>query len=164
MNSADTIFLGIDAMAHQGREPEIFTGWKNVIISLKDASKRFPFEIWLNPNTTREVNISKLKQAGLKSAVTGIESASEETRKKVYLRTESTEDTIKADRILSKYGIRKTYDFIIDHPWECQTELHDTFEFALNMKKPFELNMHSLVLLPGTELAKRAIRENLSTE
>ncbi|MBA7649545.1 hypothetical protein ES703_57342 [subsurface metagenome] len=32
------------------------------------------------------------------------------------------------------------------------------------LKKPFSLNMHSLILLPGTELAHRAIQEGLSTE
>jgi radical SAM superfamily enzyme YgiQ (UPF0313 family) len=123
-----------------------------------------PFRIWLNPDTTKESNISLLQSAGLQSATIGIESASDKTRKKIFLRTENKNDIFQADRALSKYKIRKIYDFILDHPWESHTELEETFNLVAQLKKPFRLNMHSLILLPGTDLARRAIQEGLSNE
>ncbi len=118
-----------------------------------------PFGIWLNPNTTIESNIALLKPAGLKEVVIGVESASDQTRKNVYLRSETRQDILDADQALSKYDVRKVYDLILDHPWENQEELRDTFNLAMQLKKPYELNMHSLVLLPRTHLARRAIQE-----
>jgi radical SAM superfamily enzyme YgiQ (UPF0313 family) len=123
-----------------------------------------PFRIWLNPDTTTEKNIAMLKAAGLQSAVVGIESASDRTRRQVFQRTESRDDILQADRILSKYRVCRMYDFILDHPWENEEELKETFDLVTELKMPFLLNMHSLILLPGTKLARRAIREGLSSE
>ncbi len=118
-----------------------------------------PFGIWLNPNTTFERNIALLKTAGLKQVVIGIESASDQTRKNVYLRSETRQDILNADQVLTQHGVRKVYDLILDHPWESPKELPDTFDLAMQLKKPYEFNMHSLVLLPYTTLADRAIQE-----
>ena len=123
-----------------------------------------PFRIWLNPDTTKESNIAMLRSAGLQSATVGIESASEETRRKVFLRCETTEEILQADTVLSEHSVIKTYDFILDHPWQCPDEWEGTFDLITKLKRPFLLNMHGLILLPGTELALRAIREGVSCE
>jgi len=123
-----------------------------------------PFHIWAHPNTINDRLMGALKSAGLKSVISGVESASDRTRKEIFLRPESREDILKADRVLSKQGIEKTYDFITDHPWENQTELEDTFELLTKLKRPFKINMHNLFLFPNTELAKRTIKEGRMTE
>jgi radical SAM superfamily enzyme YgiQ (UPF0313 family) len=120
-----------------------------------------PFEIWVNPNTIKEQNIELLRSAGLQKAIVGIESASDITRKEVFLRTETRDAILNADGILSRHGISKHYDIIIDHPWESETELQETCELFTDLQRPFTLNMHSCILLPGTRLAERAIQEGL---
>ncbi|MFC1709937.1 B12-binding domain-containing radical SAM protein [Candidatus Omnitrophota bacterium] len=123
-----------------------------------------PFYIWLHPKMIKEEKIMLLKSAGLWGVILGIESASEETRKNVYGRGETQEDILKADRLFSKYKVNKTYDFIIDHPWESATELRDTFDLLIQINRPLRINMHSLVILPNTKLEKRAIKEGLLKE
>lgn len=123
-----------------------------------------PFHIWAHPKTVKESNMAALASAGLKGVILGIESACEETRKKVFLRPESNEDIVKVDAILHKYGVQRGYDLIVDHQWESPTELADTFGLLSRLKNPFKVNMHSLVLFPETQLAKRAIREGLARD
>jgi radical SAM superfamily enzyme YgiQ (UPF0313 family) len=138
--------------------------WVAEFAQLYKTRVGLPFHVWLKPNMTKDENIHWLKTAGLKNAVIGVQSASDETRRLVFGRTETTEDILRADAILSKYGIGKTYDFIIDHFWESSDELETTFHLLCRLRKPFYLNMHSLILLPQTELARRAVREGRLTE
>jgi radical SAM superfamily enzyme YgiQ (UPF0313 family) len=123
-----------------------------------------PFHIWAHPKTVKETNIAALASAGLRGTIMGIESACEETRKKVFLRPESNDEIVKVDEILHKYGVDRAYDLIVDHHWESATELADSFELLSRLKNPFKVNMHSLVLFPETQLAKRAIREGLARD
>jgi radical SAM superfamily enzyme YgiQ (UPF0313 family) len=123
-----------------------------------------PFHIWMHPKTVKESNVAVLASAGLKGAILGIESACEETRKKVFLRPESNEEIVKVDAILHKHGVDRGYDLIVDHNWESPHELPDTFALLSRLKNPFKVNMHSLVLFPETQLAKRAIREGLAKD
>jgi radical SAM superfamily enzyme YgiQ (UPF0313 family) len=123
-----------------------------------------PFHIWAHPKTVKETNVAALASAGLKGAILGIESACEETRKKVFLRPESNEEIVKVDAILHRYGVDRGYDLIVDHHWESPTELADTYALLSRLKNPFKVNMHSLVLFPETQLAKRAIREGLARD
>jgi len=123
-----------------------------------------PFLIWLHPQVVKEENIALLKSAGLVAAVTGVESACEKTRKEVFLRTEKDESILETDRVLTKYGVEKTYDFLFDHPWESDNELPATLELLIKMHRPFNLNLHSLAIMPQTGLAKRAEKEGISTE
>ncbi len=139
-------------------------GWVREFSEKYKQRINLPFDIWLNPDTTNEENIALLKISGLRRATIGIESASEETRTKIFLRTESKTDIINADNILSKHRVEKVYDLILDHPWESQTEFQETFSFAQSIIRPYKLNMHSLILFPCTNLSQRAINENISSE
>ena len=123
-----------------------------------------PFHIWAHPKTVKEANVANLAAAGLKGVIMGVESACEETRKKVFLRPESNEEIVKVDEILHRHGVERAYDLIVDHHWESPTELPDSFALLSRLKNPFKVNMHSLVLFPETQLAKRAIREGLAKD
>ena len=123
-----------------------------------------PFHIWMHPKTVKESNVAALSAAGLKGAILGIESACEETRKKVFLRPESNDEIAKVDEILHRHGVDRGYDLIVDHLWESPTELQDTFNLLSRLNNPFKVNMHSLILFPETQLAKRAIREGLARD
>ncbi len=140
------------------------TSWIAEFAQLYKERVALPFRIWLKPNVTKDENVRWLRSAGLESVVLGVQSAHDETRREVFERTETTEDILRTDAILSKYGVGKTYDFILDHPWESPDELEALFELGCRLKKPYYLNMHSMVLLPETELARRAVREGRLTQ
>jgi radical SAM superfamily enzyme YgiQ (UPF0313 family) len=121
-----------------------------------------PFRIWINPNSMTKEGVLLLKKAGLSLAMMGIQSALDATRKSVFCRVETRERILDNDRFLSENGIQKQYDFIIDHPWEDAHELQGMFDLILECKKPiYSINMHSLMLFPGTDLEERAVREGV---
>jgi radical SAM superfamily enzyme YgiQ (UPF0313 family) len=120
-----------------------------------------PFRIWFHPNTLKEKQIESLAAAGLRWAKVGIQSASDQTRRQVFGRRESREAILETDRTLARHGVQRSYDFILDHPWEDEEELQHTHELLMKFERPFSIGMHSLVLLPRTRLAERAIEEGL---
>ena len=123
-----------------------------------------PFHIWAHPKTVREGNVKALTAAGLKGAILGIESACEETRKRVFLRPESNAEIVAVDSLFAGQGVTRAYDLIVDHPWESRTELQDTFDLLSRLQNPFRVNMHSLILFPETSLARRAIKDGLARD
>lgn len=137
------------------------TSWVAEFAQQYKRNINLPFNAWFNPKTIFEENIRLLADAGLKTAIMGIDSASSSTRNEVFLRNETNEDIANADAIFSKMKLSKQYDFMINHPWECSSELRDLFHMALDFKPPFTLNMHDLIILPGTNLAERAVREGI---
>jgi anaerobic magnesium-protoporphyrin IX monomethyl ester cyclase len=121
-----------------------------------------PFHIWAHPKTVKERNVDLLADAGLAGVIMGIESASETTRRTVFHRPETNEEIARVDSFYGRYpAVQRTYDLILDHPWESPTEMEETFGLMVRLKSPFKVNLHSLVLFPETSLAKRAIREGL---
>ncbi|MBF0318648.1 MAG: B12-binding domain-containing radical SAM protein [Nitrospirae bacterium] len=123
-----------------------------------------PFTIWIHPLKIKDENIALLKDAGLVKAMAGVESASFKTRREAFHRGETNQNIIDAIAILQKYGLKITVDMILDHPWESTSELKETFELVMALPRPFTVAMHSMTLLPNTELAKRAVREGFTTE
>jgi radical SAM superfamily enzyme YgiQ (UPF0313 family) len=142
---------------------EIFpfnTAWVEEFAGKYKKNFGLPFTVYFHPATTRKANVDLLVEAGLCRVMVGVQSASETTRRDVFQRPETNEQIYAAHEGFSSHGeLRIAYDFLIDHPWESPTELEDLLDFVLKLKRPFELNMHSLILFPTTELAKRAVKE-----
>lgn len=141
------------------------TGWVEEFAAAYRAEIGRPMFFWAHPHTVRERNIQALSRAAPELSVyVGIESGSARTRSDVFLRNETDERICEADRVLSLPNIRKTYDFILEHPWESPTELEETFRLLLKMRRPFQVNMHNLFIFPRTALAERAMNEGRATE
>jgi anaerobic magnesium-protoporphyrin IX monomethyl ester cyclase len=141
------------------------TGWVAEFAAAYRAEIGRPIFFWAHPHTVRERNIEALSRAAPELSVyVGIESGSVKTRSDVFLRNETDERICEADRVLSLPNIRKTYDFILEHPWESSTELEETFRLLLKMRRPFQVNLHNLFIFPRTALAERAMREDRATE
>ncbi len=124
---------------------------------------RLPFEIWGHPLKTQEHIISKLVDAGLYKVVMGIQSGSPSIRKEVFHRTETQEDILNAARILSSQRVPQiSYDFMLRHPFEKEEDIRMTYELCAKLARPFELQLHGLSFLPGTDIIKIARRKGIS--
>lgn len=124
---------------------------------------RLPFEIWGHPLKTQEHIISKLVDAGLYKVVMGIQSGSPSIRKEIFHRTETQEDILNAARILSRQKVPQiSYDFMLRHPFEKEEDIRMTYELCAKLPRPFELQLHGLSFLPGTDIIKIAKRNNIS--
>ena len=121
-----------------------------------------PFEIWGHPLRCDDHLIAKLKMAGLYKVVMGIQSGSPYIRKEVFNRPEKQEEIIAASRVLAKYKVPQViYDFMLRHPFETHATLRETYDLCLQLALPFELQMHGLNFLPGTDIVQKAIDQNL---
>jgi len=144
---------------------EIFPQDKNWIDEFVVQYKQeidLPFSIWTHPLKINKELIDKLVHAGLYKAVMGIQSGSLRIRRNIFHRVETQEDIIKASRILSECKVpRIVYDFMLRHPFETREDIIQSFELCKRLYKPFELQLHGLNFLPGTDIIGLAIKSGV---
>lgn len=147
---------------------EIFSDDPKWIDEFKVRYKKdigIPFKIWGHPLKINKYTIDALVKAGLYQIVVGIQSGSLRVRKDVFNRTESQEEIIESSKILSDAGVpRVIYDFMLQHPFENTEDLIDTYNLCIQLKHPFELQIHGLNFLPGTDIADKAVKEGFFTK
>lgn len=147
---------------------EIFSnedGWIEEFNKKYKKNINIPFKVWGHPLKIDENTINYLVDAGLYQIVVGIQSGSAKLRKDVFRRNESQNDIINSSRILSKCNVPKViYDFMLQHPFESLEDLKETYKLCLQLEPPFELQIHGLNFLPGTDIVDMAIEANLLSE
>ncbi|NMB96589.1 MAG: B12-binding domain-containing radical SAM protein [Clostridiaceae bacterium] len=141
---------------------EIFPQDKNWIDEFAFQYKKeinLPFGIWAHPLKTDRELTERLVHAGLHKVVMGIQSGSPRIRRDIFHRIETQEDIIKASKILSECKVpRVVYDFMLRHPFETREDIIQSFELCTKLYKPFELQLHGLNFLPGTDIVDLAIK------
>ncbi|TAN59966.1 radical SAM protein, partial [bacterium] len=120
-----------------------------------------PFAALFYPNMVTEETVRMLKDAGLTHGRVGLQSGSERIRKDLYKRNHSNDKTVELTNIFHRVGIRLTFDIIVNNPYETEVDLRETLRFYLQIPKPFELNMHSLVYFPKTDLTNMALKDGI---
>jgi hypothetical protein len=122
-----------------------------------------PFEIWGHPLKINDYSIAKLVDVGLYKVVVGIQSGSPAIRKEIFHRTEKQEDILEVSRILSRQKVPQViYDFMLRHPFENEDDIKQTYELCTNLTRPFELQLHGLSFLPGTDIIHIAINKGIA--
>lgn len=122
-----------------------------------------PFEIWGHPLKINDYSLSKLVGAGLYKVVMGIQSGSPTIRKEIFHRIETQEDILEASEILSRQKVPQViFDFMLRHPFETEEDIKQTYELCTKLKKPFELQLHGLSFLPGTDIIDIAIARGIA--
>jgi radical SAM superfamily enzyme YgiQ (UPF0313 family) len=140
-------------------------GWVEEFAAEYKKHIRLPFAIWSHPQMVSADMLQKLVGAGLREVTTGIQSGSEHIRRDVFHRYEKQEDIIRAAKILRESGVRWiSYDFMLQHPFESDEDLMETFEILNHFQTPFELQLHGLNFLPGTDIVPLAVEKGVLTE
>lgn len=126
-----------------------------------------PFSFIFSPITYKKSKIKILLATNLVSRIgMGIQSGSEKIRK-LYQRPESRHQIMRVVNELAelrkRYSFSISYDFIIDCPWEDDSDRLDTLRLISQIPKPFTINLASLIFYPGTKLYDLAIEENYLT-
>jgi anaerobic magnesium-protoporphyrin IX monomethyl ester cyclase len=143
---------------------EIFAtdiSWVSKFASLYKKHVNLPFGCCGHPNLIDIEIFSLLKEAGLSSVSIGMQSGSDRMLKEVYHRHTPKERIARSHSILSKLKLVKSYDIMLDNPYDSTVDLRETFRFLLSLKKPFILHTFSYVYLPKTALTERALKDNL---
>ena len=123
-----------------------------------------PFLINLNPNLSDKNNIKLLKTAGLRDVIVGIQSGSEEIRKKVYNRLETNEKILELAKILKNNSLMADYDLIVDNPLEKKENKQQTLSLTLKLPRPFNIHLYSLMYFPNTCLTNNFLEDKIISQ
>lgn len=121
------------------------------------------FGVLIHPRTVTQERMDMLIKAGLIGVQMGLQSGSDRTNRDIYLRSEPVSEFVRAASILDRFMDRlivRTYDVIVDNPFENDKDREQTVRVLSYLNKPFHLDLFSLTLFPGTSLYERALAEN----
>jgi len=123
-----------------------------------------PFAALFSPSALKEDTVDKMAAAGLSHGRIGVQSGDQGQRLSLYDRHETNDEIIKVVKQFHRNKVRFTFDSIVNNPYETQEVLKESLRFFMEIPKPYEMNMHSLVYFPKTNLTKKAIADGWITD
>ncbi len=122
-----------------------------------------PFMIRATPATIKDEVIGPLKEAGLAVLQTGIQSGSERIHRSIFHRSFDRGAVFKAAEVMSRYGVKPVYDFIIENDFETDEDRDQTMELMLELPRPYEVNLFVLTVFPKTDLEAMYKERNMTS-
>lgn len=128
---------------------------------------------WETPNGVRAdyLNLDllkKMKKAGCQSVFVGVESGDQYVLDNIIDKSLKLVDVVEFAKNCKKIGLKTGAFYIIGFPGEKKENMMNTVEFALRLKRKYDVGMHLLFATPsyGTRLYEECkrnkyIRENL---
>jgi radical SAM superfamily enzyme YgiQ (UPF0313 family) len=138
--------------------------WLDDFLKEYKEKVNLPFSLCLHPNVVNEEVVGKLKYYGLEKVGIGIQSGSQRVRYEVFNRHVSDERILEVARIFKKFNLMATYDIILDNPYETEADMEDSINLLLKIKRPYNLNVFSLVNFPSTVLTERMIKDGINPD
>jgi anaerobic magnesium-protoporphyrin IX monomethyl ester cyclase len=139
----DSFFMGSDE-------------WIDEFVTRYKAEVDLPFVCRLIPAYTTEDRLAKLADAGLIHVEVGLQTGSRRMAHDVYQRFQENENFLEVDELLTKYGVTKTYDTLVDNAYETVEDILATIDVISVLQRPFYIGAYSLTPFPGTEYYERA--------
>jgi len=117
---------------------------------LEERGIRIPFMCQTRADRVDNETLDLMTRQGCRQIYLGIESGHEDTLRRI--RKPMSLDTIRgAARKIQDRGIEVAGYFMVGFPWETETEINQTIEFALELDLD-RVSLHSTTPLPRTEL------------
>ena len=139
-------------------------GWVDEFTAEYRKKIRLPFTIWSHPKMVELETLKKLKQVGLTEVIMGIQSGSERVRRDVFHRYETQEDILNAIAAIQKAGVFwGSFDLMLQHPFETIQDLKESYHLVQKFPGRYELQLHGLNFLPGTDIVDMAIAQGIYT-
>jgi len=114
---------------------------------------------WETPNGVRPDYLTlslleKMKKAGCKSVFFGVESGDQFVLDNIIDKSLKLKDVMKVAKMCKKVGLKSGAFYIIGFPGEKKKNMKKTVEFALRLKREFDVGMHLFIATPsyGTRL------------
>lgn len=135
---------------------------------IKDFSEKYkrlvglPFWVYGTPKSIDRVKLRLLISAGLKNISMGVQSGSDRTNLYVYNRKITQNEILKASRIISEEFSQinyPVYDILLNNPFEKTWDIMETIRLLKNIKPPFYIFCHNLVLFPGCKLYQKYVQQ-----
>ncbi|MCP4231652.1 MAG: B12-binding domain-containing radical SAM protein [bacterium] len=165
--STDNVFEEVDRVLEQYpftkvlniQDDSFFLGddeWLGDFSSRLRDEYGLKFMCRLMPKYVTEKRIDILYDGGLRYISMGLQTGSERVNYDIYNRRETAPEFLRAETVLSKFGIQRVYDVIFDNPYESEEESKETVKTIASCKKPFLVYAYSLTPYPGTTFYERA--------
>lgn len=139
-------------------------GWVDAFCAAYREQIGLPFTIWSHPSVIRGDLLEKLVAVGLTEVIMGIQSGSERILSEVFHRKESQDEIVEATRLIAQSGVFwASYDFMVQHPFETTEDLKQSYLLAKRLCGRFELQLHGLNFLPGTDIVPMAVEQGYLT-
>jgi magnesium-protoporphyrin IX monomethyl ester (oxidative) cyclase len=129
---------------------------------------------WETPNGVRADRLTlellkKMKQSGCNSVFVGVESGDQQILDKIVCKSLDLNKVVEFAKNARKIGLKTGAFYIIGFPGETKQNMQRTVDFALEMKRKYDMGMHLFAATPsyGTRLyeeckANGYIAEDLS--
>jgi len=117
-----------------------------------------PFTCFVHAKLFNEELAKILKDCGCHLVWYGIQTGSEEVRKKILNRYESNEEIKTAARICHKYKLKFMVDHIFDIPYD--NNIKESLKLY-NAIKPDMINCYNLLYFPSSKILEHAIKANI---
>jgi radical SAM superfamily enzyme YgiQ (UPF0313 family) len=139
----------------------------------KIIDRKIKFQ-WETPNGVRGDYLTsnllkKMKKTGCQSVFVGVESGNQYVLDKIIGKNLKLKNIVKFAKMCKQIGIKAGAFYIIGFPGETKQTMKDTVEFALFLKRKYDVGMHLLFATPsyGTRLYEECrkngyIRRNLT--
>ena len=139
-------------------------GWVDEFAEKYEKYIHLPFTIWSHPKMVELEMLKKLKQVGLTEVIMGIQSGSERVRREVFHRYETQEDILRAISAIQEAGVFwGSFDLMLQHPFETIEDLKESYRLVQKFPGRYELQLHGLNFLPGTDIVHMAIQQGYYT-
>lgn len=140
-------------------------GWIDTFVEQYRQRIGLPFSIWSHPKVLEQSTLNKLVKAGLVEVIMGIQSGSPYIRREIFHRYETNKEIVEASRLIKRSGVFwASYDFMLRHPFETADTLRESYELAKELEGRFELQLHGLNFLPGTDIVDIAVEQGKLTQ
>ena len=180
-HSVDYVVKHIEYLVNKYRVKTIYFEDDNLTFDIKRfeaicdkiIAKEIKFQ-WETPNGVRAdyLNLDllkKMKKTGCQSVFVGVESGDQQVLDNIIGKSLRLKNVIKFAKMTKKIGLRTGAFYIIGFPGETKETMTKTVEFALMLKRKYDVGMHLLFATPsyGTRLYEKCkqngyIRDNLT--
>lgn len=165
-NSAKYVLEHIQFVVDKYRVKNIFFEDDNLTFDLKrfeaicDGIIERKIKIgWETPNGVRADRLTinllkKMKQSGVKSVFVGVESGDQQILDKVVCKSLDLNKVVEFAKNSQKLGLKTGGFYIIGFPGETKQNMQRTVDFALDLKRKYDVGMHLFAATPsyGTRL------------
>jgi anaerobic magnesium-protoporphyrin IX monomethyl ester cyclase len=180
-HSVDYVVNHIEYLVNKYRVKTIYFEDDNLTFDIKRfeeicdkiITREIKFQ-WETPNGVRADYLTldlleKMKKTGCQSVFVGVESGDQQVLDNIVGKNLKLKNVIKFASLCKKIGLRTGAFYIIGFPGETKETMTKTVEFALMLKRKYDVGMHLLFATPsyGTRLYEKCkqngyIRGNLT--